>query len=309
MTYAQMAEVVEKCQSMCRNFGRRLCFSITGGDPILNPDFWPLLELLHKKRIIFSIMGNPFHLDESVCRRLKEMGCRRYQMSLDGLEKTHDWFRKPGSFRETLSKIKCLNDAGIRTIIMTTVSDKNIDEIPDIIDTVVAHQVGTFSFARYCPTKGEQEIGITPLRYRELLQKCDQKFKAYQAKGVSTYFNLKEHLWALYRYETGEFKIPKDAQKGIIYDGCNCANCHLTILPNGDIFACRRFESKVGNIFTDSLSDIWLHKMECYRNYDQFQKCSKCELLAWCRGCPAVAYGTTGSFYGADPQCWKEVKD
>ena len=29
------------------------------------------------------------------------------------------------------------------------------------------------------------------------------------------------------------------------------------------------------------------------------------ELKAWCRGCPAVANGTSGNFYGADPQCWK----
>jgi radical SAM protein with 4Fe4S-binding SPASM domain len=45
--------------------------------------------------------------------------------------------------------------------------------------------------------------------------------------------------------------------------------------------------------------------MEKYRDYDKFKKCSKCELKAWCRGCPAVANGTTGDFYGADPQCWK----
>ena len=45
--------------------------------------------------------------------------------------------------------------------------------------------------------------------------------------------------------------------------------------------------------------------MEKYRDYDKFVKCSKCELKAWCRGCPAVANGTSGNFYGADPQCWK----
>ena len=47
--------------------------------------------------------------------------------------------------------------------------------------------------------------------------------------------------------------------------------------------------------------------MEAYRNYTKFEKCAKCELLAFCRGCPAVASGKTGNFYGADPQCWKEV--
>lgn len=47
--------------------------------------------------------------------------------------------------------------------------------------------------------------------------------------------------------------------------------------------------------------------MEAYREYSKFEKCSKCELLAFCRGCPAVASGKDGNFYAADPQCWKEV--
>lgn len=95
----------------------------------------------------------------------------------------------------------------------------------------------------------------------------------------------------------------------MIYGGCNCGNCHLTILPTGDLYACRRFESKVGNVFEDRIADVWVSDcMESYRDYTKFKKCSKCELLAWCRGCPAVAYGTTRDFYEADPQCWKEVK-
>ena len=68
------------------------------------------------------------------------MGCEKYQMSLDGMEKTHDWFRKPGSFRCTLEKIQCIKKAGIRSVIMTTVSGTNISEIPDMIDTVVKHK-------------------------------------------------------------------------------------------------------------------------------------------------------------------------
>ena len=70
--------------------------------------------------------------------------------------------------------------------------------------------------------------------------------------------------------------------------------------------ACRRVtDSKVANIFEDRLADVWICQMEKYRDYDKFVKFSKCELKAWCRGCPAVANGTSGNFYGADPQCWK----
>ena len=308
MNWKQMEETFYNCLDFCRVYDRLPYFYITGGDPILHPDFWKLLGLLKDHEIPFTIMGNPFHLNDQVCQKLKEYGCEKYQLSLDGMRETHDWFRKPGSFDITLEKIGCINRADIRSVIMTTVSGTNIEEIPDIIDAVVKAGANLFAFARYCPTSEEKEVGIEPLRYRRLLADCDKKFKEYEAAGCKTYFNKKDHLWTLYEYETGAFKIPENVQEGMIYGGCNCGNCHLTILPNGDIYACRRVQnSKVGNVFRDRLADVWICQMEAYREYSKFEKCSRCELLAWCRGCPAVASGRNGNFYEADPQCWKEV--
>lgn len=309
MSWAQIQDTLFNCLDFCQVYDRLPYFYITGGDPILHPDFWKLLELMKAHSIPFTILGNPFHLDDQVCRRLKEYGCEKYQLSLDGMRETHDWFRKPGSFDVTLGKIDCIKKAGIRSVIMTTVSGSNIDQVPDIIDTVVAHKVDVFAFARYCPTSEEKDTGITPMRYRRLLEDCDRKFKAYTAAGCETYFNKKDHLWTLYEYETGEFQIPKGAKEGMIYGGCNCGNCHLTILPTGDLFACRRVQnSRVGNVLEDRIADVWACQMEQYRDYSKFEKCSRCELLGWCRGCPAVASGRNGNFYAADPQCWKEIK-
>jgi len=309
MDWEQMQAVVKNCENMCKTYNRLPYFYITGGDPILHPDFWKLLSLLKNKEIPFTILGNPFHLSDEVCIKLKEYGCQKYQLSLDGMRETHDWFRKPGSFDCTLEKIQCIKNAGIRSVIMTTVSGTNIKEIPDIIDTVVQAGVDIFAFARYCPTSEEKDTGILPQEYRNLLDICYNQFQKYEAEGCHTYFNRKDHLWTLYEYEKGIFKIPENTEKDMIYGGCNCGNCHLTILPTGDLYACRRFESKVGNVFEDKIADVWVCDcMEAYRDYTKFKKCAKCELLSFCRGCPAVAYGTTGDFYGADPQCWKEIE-
>ena len=158
-------------------------------------------------------MGNPFHLNDEVCARLKSYGCQKYQLSLDGMRETHDWFRKPGSFDCTLEKISCIKRAGIRSVIMTTVSGANIKEVPDIIDTVAEHGADVFAFARYCPTSKEKDTGMTPQEYRELLAHCDEKFKSYEAAGCETYFNKKDHLWTLYEYETGSFKIPEGVEE------------------------------------------------------------------------------------------------
>ncbi|MBR4081223.1 MAG: SPASM domain-containing protein, partial [Clostridia bacterium] len=95
---------------------------------------------------------------------------------------------------------------------------------------------------------------------------------------------------------------------GAIYGGCHCGTTHLTILPNGDVYACRRVpDSRMGNVLEQPLRQIWMQGVDSYRQLDQFSKCASCELLQWCRGCPAVARCTSGSFYAADPQCWKDV--
>ena len=86
--------VIDACVELCNKLDRLPYFTITGGDPILNKDFWELLNILHEKGIPFSILGNPFHLNNTVCKDLKRLGCRKYQLSLDGLEKTHDYIRR-----------------------------------------------------------------------------------------------------------------------------------------------------------------------------------------------------------------------
>lgn len=98
----------------------------------------------------------------------------------------HDTFRKPGSFDTTLEKIACNNRAGIRSVIMTTVSGLNGADMPAIIDTVVDAGVNVFAFARYCPTAVGSDNGLTPQEYRSILASCQKKFDQYEAAGVST---------------------------------------------------------------------------------------------------------------------------
>lgn len=315
MNWEQMKAVFFNSLEFCQTFDRLPYFYITGGDPILHPHFWDLLNLMKEHGIPFTLMGNPFHLTDEVCRKMREAGCDKYQMSIDGMEKTHDWFRKPGSFKTTLEKVACIKRAGITSVIMTTVSGTNIDEISDVVHEVVKAGADVYAFARYVPTsdgKGNEKSDwyISPERYRNFLEEIDKIYTEYENNGCKTYFNRKDHLWTLFNYERGRFTIPSDAEKGMIYGGCNCGNCHITILPTGDIYACRRVAtSKVGNAFFDRLCDMWTGaNMEAHRNYEKFSKCSKCELLPYCRGCPAVAAGSNGGdFYSADPQCWKSV--
>ena len=307
MSADQMDVVLSNCLDFCRTFSRTPYFYITGGDPLLHPAFWHLADELAAQGIHFTILGNPYHLTAAVCCRLKASGCDRVQLSLDGLRDTHDWFRRPGSFDETLAALPIINGSCMRSVIMSTVSRQNIDQIPSIIDTAVQAGASVYSFARYVPSGGCVDAQVSPQEYRSLLTTCDERFKYWQERGASTYFDKKDHLWTLFDWEQGRFHIPQDAQAGMIYGGCNCANSHLTILPTGEVMACRRVAgSTVGSAISDSLVELWTGPMEAYRDYTAFSKCSRCRLLPFCRGCPAVACGTHGDFYASDPQCWLE---
>lgn len=309
MPWERMLSVLANIERMATRMGRIPYLYITGGDPILHPRFWDLLELLHQRGIPFTLMGNPFHLTTDACQRMRMLGCRKYQLSLDGLRQTHDSFRKPGSYDHTLQAITTLREAGIHCAVMSTVSATNIDEIPELIDVVVEHEVDIFAFGRYCPTKSDhastkKNWHMTPERYHEFLDRCWQKFEQY--KDHNTTFNLKDHLWTLYLYERGLFKIPEGLDEDTIYDGCHCGDCHFTISAEGRLMACRRFESYVGTV-DEELYDIFHGpRMEQYRQHERFEKCSRCELLRFCRGCPAVSYGYTRDFYATDPQCWRK---
>jgi radical SAM/SPASM domain protein of ACGX system len=307
MSYDNMEKIVANCLDFCEKLQRTPYFYITGGDPILHPDFWKLCQLLQKNKIDFGILGNPFHLNNETCQRLADFGCLKYQLSLDGLQQTHDSLRKPGSFAATIEKISCIQKAGMYCAIMTTVSSRNIDEIPELIDKVVLNHVDVFAFSRYCPTSEQKSetYHIPPARYRDFLEKIWQKFEQYKDSGTT--FNLKDHLWTLFLYEKGLFEIPQGLDNSVMYDGCHCGISHLTILPKGEVYACRRMDSEVGNGLYSTMYDLFLGStMDRYRQYDKFEKCKNCQLLRFCRGCPAVSFGYTGDMYAADPQCWKE---
>lgn len=82
MSWEQMQDTFYNCLDFCEMYNRLPYFYITGGDPILHADFWRLLALIKEKNIPFTVLGNPFHLNDEVCRKLKEYGCRKYQLSL-----------------------------------------------------------------------------------------------------------------------------------------------------------------------------------------------------------------------------------
>ena len=293
-------QIIDNFEEFCMAMKCNPSIAITGGDPLLREDIWDILNYFKSKEMKFDILGNPFHLSSTVANRLKAYGCQIYQLSIDGLEDTHDKIRKVGSFASTINAIEILNNAGIKSHIMMTISKLNYKEAPKVAELVSKIPVDGFGFARYCPTVLDRGISnISPNEYKEFLSSMWDTY--VKLSDGHTQFFLKDHLWIPFLYEKGLFE---KSDNDMIFEGCGCAIRHMCVLANGDVYACRRFTSLIGNCLTSKFADIFFEKgIEQYRDFEKME-CYNCELFNYCRGCPAVAYGTYGSFYKKDPQCW-----
>jgi radical SAM/SPASM domain protein of ACGX system len=302
VTLSRLKRIADDHAQTCRRLGARPRVSLTGGNPLLHEHFWTLLAYLKNLGTKVHVMGNPFGITDEVARDLVAHDVSKFQLSLDGLEATHDSLRKHGSYRETERACRTLTQNGVGVAIMTTVSRLNMGEIPELAERVVEMGARAYAFARLCPSDGDASVLPTAAEYRQFLSVMWDAFRRLDGRGTS--FVMKDHLWSLFLKEIGEFH-PQDTG-GVIVDGCGLGISHLTVLADGSVYACRRFSSRVGDVPRQSLYDIFLgRQMDEYREVERMEKCGKCELLPYCRGCMAVAHSVSGDWRAADPQCWK----
>lgn len=311
LDYETCLTVIDDFYEMITRWGVRGRINFTGGDPLLKEEIFDILDYTQRKGISVGILGNPDHLDYDIASHLKELGVFRYQLSIDGLEDTHDRIRRTkGAFKDAIRAIRILNEVELPCVVMFTVSKENANELIDVIRLVAKEEVPIFDFARLSPVGIGKQLGVlTPKEYRSLLLNVLEEYRLLQENGCKTRFGRKENLWTLLYQELGLLKpLPND--KETIYSGCLVGCNILTILSDGTVLACRRLPIEIGKVPKQSLRDIFISSRELnlMRDTELMQKCSKCELKQFCRGCKSVAYAIKGDYLAGDPQCWKGVK-
>jgi radical SAM/SPASM domain protein of ACGX system len=313
LSYEDCVRVIDDFSECFNNWGMPTRINFTGGDPLLRKDIFDLIGYAKRKGILIGILGNPNHLDYETSCKLKKLGVYRYQVSIDGLEETHDRLRNSkGLFKDTIRAIHILEDVGISSVVMFTLSKENANELIEVIRLVAKEGVSIFDFARVVPIgtgKQLKENMLNSREYRNLLLKILEEYRCLQENGNHTFFGRKDHLWKLLYQELGLLKpLPKD--KETIFSGCGIGSSILTILADGTVLACRRLPVEIGKVPEKSIREIFINSSEHnrMRQIEHMHKCSKCDLMQFCRGCPAVAYGAHGDYMAPDPQCWKEIK-
>jgi radical SAM protein with 4Fe4S-binding SPASM domain len=286
----------------------RAHLSVTGGEPFIRPDFMDLLQVLAENRRFFSfaILTNGSLIDEARASRLKELKPSFVQVSLDGGRSTHDSLRGPGSFDKTVSAIRLLVGKNIRTFISFTAHRDNYLEFPVVADIGNRLKVARVWADRFVPPAAGSA------------RRCDERTPTILSpRETFDFFGLmheagksKARCWLPRRKQT-EIAMHRGLQflvgGGTPY-GCTAGQSLLAVLPNGDVYPCRRMPVKVGNVLRSPLMEIYSESalLRALRDRDRVcEECRGCFFVNDCRGgSKCLSYALTGDPFALDPGCW-----
>lgn len=312
LKYAEMLQILDDIKNFEEKWGFVINdFFITGGDPVLNPDYKELLAELKRRGKRIYIMGNPETLTSQILEGFKAVGVQQMQMSLDGMENTHDFYRGKGNFDATIKALELLDSYDIPGTIMFTLTGENKDELIPLMNYVAySTKAKGFAFDLVCGVGNAKDISLQLTKeevksYFELYLAEKRKIKT---NGNPIRISEKSHFFQLLHYENNDF-YPYDIEAFSAIGGCYVGFTCYTILADGSVTACRRFPTIIGKMPDQKMEDIFLENdlLKKFRRASSFESCGHCMFYKSCRGCPAVTYGYTQNPFSENPLCFKEL--
>lgn len=259
-----------------------LSIGFTGGEPLIRPDFIEIAEYARDLGFSMTLTTNGVLLTDRMIEKLYNANIRCVTISIDGLEKTHEDFRKlPGCYGKLLKSIKKMHEyEGMNIGVTTVVTKKSIEELEELYKQFVdigIHYWRVFIVDPDGRALENKDIYLDKEEYERVYDFIEEK----KSEGIINITYGCNHFLG--------FERERQVR------GSECYECHTgltigTVLNNGDIFGCsnipRRPELIQGNVKTDNFVDVWENKFEIYRKPDRLanDKCKACKYWRYCRG-------------------------
>jgi MoaA/NifB/PqqE/SkfB family radical SAM enzyme len=210
---------------------------IQGGEPLLFPNLFDILDALGIDRYYTYITTNGWLLTQALADKLAEAGVDRMSVSIDAFSAAeHDWFRrKAGSYDRAIKALEYTKNAGMKPYVNTVIGSynartKGFEEFCEYVLNM------GYGLALNCATptgawKGKYDVMLTPddTKHIESIRGNNKEI----IRDLWNYFNLKDSL----------------------VKGCPAVNLFY-VNPFGDILACPYIHTSFGNIKKKPLKEI-----------------------------------------------------
>lgn len=293
MPHETAIAILDDFYSFCRGMNVKGQVTFTGGNPILYPYFMDIYRAAWERGFGVAILGNPTPL-EKIERIVDIAKPLFFQISIEGLAQYNDYIRGEGHFDRSLAFLDQLRQLGIYTMVMLTLTRDNMDQVLPL-GRLLENRADYFTFNRLV-TVGEGAQLAMPSKndFEDFLRNYEAEARRNPVLG------LKDNLINILREEKSIAPFG-----GCTGYGCGAAFNFVALLPDGEVHACRKFPSLIGNILQTGLSDIY-HSESARKYREGSEACSDCTLYSACRGCLAITYSHgLDVFKAKDPFCFK----
>lgn len=285
-----------------RKWRMKARIALTGGEPLLSPAFWPLLDFFDASEDVatLTILSNGTLITDEVASRLSSYRkLREVQVSLDGAcSSSHNAVRGEGAFEAALKGIRNLKARDIPVAVMFTLMRQNLAEVEGVLDLAERECVNYVTVERVVPCAGNSFSKRDVLTSDEIHAVFSKVNRWAETPTRGVHVRRRRPLWALFGDECGGF--------------CPVGLSALAILEDGTILPCRRLEIPIGNVIADKgVYKAWYTSKVLWDIRDKRKfigKCGGCRNIEKCGGCRAIAYNITGNYLEEDPQCWMKVQ-
>ena len=253
-----------------------LTVNISGGEPLLNPRVFEIIQKLSNANIYVGISTNGWLYKEKR-KKLLEAGLKFIQVSLDGDKMLHEKFRGvEGSYERAVDTLKQAKKDGLFTQMNVTITSENLKTLEWNYNKAL-------------------EIGVDKILYRRVVSAGKAVENNYIIPNKKEYIDTIQKLIKL-----DNSKLIVAVDDPIIYAiqdiesdeklGCAAGIKSVGISSKGDIYPCIFLREKLGNIMKDNLSELWQNNeiLNKLRNKD-INECESCKYKFSCGGCRAAS--------------------
>ncbi len=294
---------------------------LSGGEPLLRPDIFDIAKRAKAQGFYVGLSSNGTLIDDDNIDAIEEVGFDYVGVSLDGIEQTHDTFRrKQGAFKASLAGIRLCRERGIKVGVRYTMTEDNAHDLPGLLRLIDAEGIDKFYFSHLNYAGRGNKNRKDDAHHRTTRQAMDTLFDTawdYQLRGIDKEFVTGNNdadgvyllHWVMRRFPEKATHIRgKLEQWGGNASGVNVANIDNLGNVHPDTMW---WHHTLGNVRDRPFSAIWNDLSDPLQaGLKQHPRpvsgrCGECKYLAICNGNTRVrAQQTTGDPWAEDPACY-----
>jgi MoaA/NifB/PqqE/SkfB family radical SAM enzyme len=222
--------------------------TILGGEPFLHPQIFDILELSMRYNIFPDIVSNGL-IENTIFKKLLDIGIEKIAFSLDGLEHAHSKIRSRNTFDRIINSINIAKSNGFYVRVLSVAMKSNLNSIMQL-NKLLRDKIDMHKIIFYSPIgNGSFDEFVYPNEWLAFID----NFKSNIEASRMTKTIIQQPYYEL---------LPKKI----------CKLKSLFISSSGEVYPCILFidtEYSIGNINNKSFNSIWESKWKIYKVHNK----------------------------------------